>query len=303
MQAINTDKVRNASLSIPTSSQPTCVCPTTLDVQQQIVSLEGQFASLVMQLISMLIILESKSDDFVHKVRAAVLAIPLSLRKEHLPFLEYHRDTFTHASTVTEILDTLCSYWDFLNVSLFEHMVMMFGEDEVKAGLKTYLEQLREFQQKTKLGDFVDALGVDRTTLPPEFVEVQLRMGSSWDNRTLEDAEQLRLRECRKAEIASYGLYFTGGRRKCIVLTWGVAEMAVSSLLSVLDDFEQKECDILAINYRATAPVSNTHPTVKDTAETNLIEEEGKDCVLAVTLYPRETLSVLLYFLLHRTSS
>ena len=35
--------------------------------------------------------------------------------------------------------------------------------------------------------------------------------------------------------------------------------MAVSSLLSVLDDFEQKECDILAINYSATAPVSNTH--------------------------------------------
>jgi len=79
--------------------------------------------------------------------------------------------------------------------------------------------------------------------------------------------------------------------------------MAVSSLLSVLDDFEQKECDILAMNYCATAPVSNTHPTVKGTAETNLTEEEGKDCVLAVKLTPRETLSVLLYSLLHRTSS
>ena len=183
-----------------------------MNIQALIVKLQA----FVMQLISMFTILESKSNDFVHKVRAAVLAIPLSLKKEHHPFLEYQRDTFKHVSTVTEILHTLCSY---IKGSLFEHMVMMFGGDEVKVGLKTYLEQLREFQQKTKLGDFVDALGVDRTALPPEFVEVQLRMGSSWDNRTLENAEQLRLRQCRKAEIASYGLYFTGGRQKCIVLT------------------------------------------------------------------------------------
>ena len=290
LQAITTDEVHGASFSLTTSSQPASV-PTALGVKQQIVFLEGQFASLVMQLVSMLTILESKSDDFVHKVRAAVLAIPLSLKKEHRSFLQYHRSTFKHASTVTEIVDALCSYWDYLNVSLFEHMMMMFGGDEVKAEFKTYLEHLQDFRQKTKLGDFIDALGVDRTALPPEFVEVQLRMGSSWDDRTLEDAEQLRLRQCRKAEIASYGLYFTGGRQHCIILTLGVAKMAVTSLLSVLDDTEQRECDI--IDYSATAPVLDTLSTVEDTG---LTEEEGKDRSMNVNP-KRDSVDVCLHFL------
>ena len=269
-----TEEVHHASTSI---SQPAYVCSTALVVKEQIVSLENQFSDLGMKLILMLTMLERKSDSFVDEVRAAVLTIPLRLKKQ-LPFLTSHRRKILRASTVSEIMDILCSYWDYLNVSLFEYMVMKFGEEEIKGQLKMYLECLKDFRQKTKLGDFIDALGEeDRESLPQEFVEVQMKLGSSWEDRTLEDAEQFRLKQCRRAQIASYGLYFTGGRRKCIILTWGVAEMAVSSLLAVLDDPEQRECDILAIDYNATVAVLNNLPIAKHTVKT---EEIGKKSVL-----------------------
>ena len=258
-------------------------CPHILTVKQKIDRLEEEFENNVIQLFAMLSRRAKQSPDFIDEIRATLLVVPLTLSKKHQHGLFFERcgDRLESASTVAKFQSIICSYCNFMNVSLFEYLVKKFGEEVLKSKFRVYEGHLDEFRASTKIGDFIDAqtLNQDRSVLPTDFVKVQMKLGDSWEDRTLKDVEDFHLELCRKASLAPYAAYFISGEWRCIVLTWGMAEVAVSAILQVLDGAGMVVFDLNAVDCDTTAAALESLTVSEQvTPETNPLTQSGELC-------------------------
>ena len=266
-----------AASSLPLHPAASTAHPDILTVKQKMDTLEEEFENIVIRLFALFSSLAKKSPDFIDVIRAVLLAIPLTLDKkhQHCSFFEKNRDFIESASTVASFQWIICSYCNFLNVSLFEQLMKKLGAD-LKADFRVYMEHLDEFRACTKIGDFIDAqtLRQDRSILPPEFAKVQIKLGDSWEDCTLKYIQEFHLKLCQKASLAPYAAYLISGEWSCIVLTWGIAGAAVSAILQVLDEAGMAAFDFKAVDCDATAAALESLPVSEQvTPETELAEK------------------------------
>ena len=109
--------------------------------------------------------------------------------------------------------------------------------------------------------------------LPPEFVKIRTKLGCSWEDRTLKEVEIFHLEFCKRALIAPYVAYFISGEWSCIVLTWGVAETAVSAILQVLDEASMVTFDLKAVDCDAAVTTLDLPSPDQVTSEPKMSEE------------------------------
>lgn len=224
--------------------------PAVLIAKRKINDLEEEFEQIVIRLFTLLSVKAEREPDFFHHIRTVLLAVPIkqTMKLKHASFFQAYKDVLVSATTVADYQIVICNYCNFLNVSLFEHLVEKLGEKELKTAFKLYMDHLCEFQAATKVGDFIDAQP-KRKLRPPEFVEVEMKMNDAWEDQTMQDMEDFILSICARASLAPYEVYFMYGRRGSIVLVCSVAKYALSSLQLVLDEAGMAEYNIKAIVY------------------------------------------------------
>ena len=254
------------AVSPPVTRLHLAVSADVLEVKRNIDELEKEFQDNVIQLFALLGSVARKSPEFIDFIRAVLMAVPLTLNKHrHESFFEKYGDAIESASTVAKFQWIICSYCNFLNVSLFEHLLEhlmnKLGRGDLKAKFCLYMEHLESFRTSTKIGDFIDAqiLREDRFKFPPEFVKIRIKLGCSWEECTLKDIENFHLDLCKKALLAPYVSYFISGEWSCIVLTWGIAGAAVLAVLQVLDEASMVtyavDCDATATRCILSLPI------------------------------------------------
>ena len=88
------------------------------------------------------------------------------------------------ASSINLFSCHLKTYCSALNPDILEGLIELLGDAETKSMMADYNKTLHEFQSKTKLKDFV---GKFTGPVPPEYKEVQLKLGDNWREKTLAD--------------------------------------------------------------------------------------------------------------------
>ena len=88
------------------------------------------------------------------------------------------------ASSVQHFIHNLKDYCCALNPDILEGLIEVLGDVKSKSMMEKYKRVLHEFRCKTKLKDFVG--NYDGPT-PPEYKEVQLKLGDDWREKTLAD--------------------------------------------------------------------------------------------------------------------
>ena len=88
------------------------------------------------------------------------------------------------ASSVQHFIHNLKDYCCALNPDILEGLIEVLGDVKSKSMMEKYKGVLHEFRCKTKLKDFVG--NYDGPT-PPEYKEVQLKLGDDWREKTLAD--------------------------------------------------------------------------------------------------------------------
>ena len=150
------------------------------------------------------------SPEFFFEFRVSVAVLPTSLKYQHKYFLEHHSSQIGKATTVDEIFSIVNRYCNFLNCSLLAHIIGKFGDEELRMQLSRYIEALQAFRLRTRITDFFKAY-IGAPNLPPEFVPLKEKMGSEWEQCTLEDAEEYRKSMAKNSATTDFTFYFMGG--------------------------------------------------------------------------------------------
>ena len=214
----------------------------TRKVQQEISTLECMYDNLVAKAGVFLSKRQALSPEFLIEFRFSVAVLPTSLKHQHKHFLEHHSTQIAKATTVEEIFTILNSYWDFLNCSLLAHIIHKFGDEELQKQLSTYTKVLQSFRSQTRITDFMKTY-TSNPCLPPEFVALKMKIGSEWEQCTLEDAEKYRNSIAQSSSLAKYALYLKEGVPGSIYLVWSVPEHVICCLVAAMNaKFMQHHC-------------------------------------------------------------
>ena len=202
-------------------------------MQQEIDILVARYDDLVAEAGFFLSKQQALSPEFLIKVRVSVAVLPTSLKYQHSYFLEHHSSRIAKATTVEEIFSVLNTYWNFLNCSLLAHIISKFGDEGLKKQLSNYTQALQFFRTQTKITDFIKA-HTGYSNLPPEFATLKAKMGSEWEQCTLEDAEELRKSMTKDSCTTDYTIYITGGVPGSIYLAWSIPNHALHFIAAAM---------------------------------------------------------------------
>ena len=125
--------------------------------------------------------------------RSSLLALDVFQKDEHQEFINEHLVKIDPETTFDDLWAKLSKYWNFLNFDLLEHVVSIFGNEDLKHKIESYECDLESFRRATRLCDFIDCWPVKGQTPPEtELREFVAKMKHDWDNCTLEDLESLK---------------------------------------------------------------------------------------------------------------
>ncbi len=170
---------------------------TRIKLLQEIDGLEEKFDSVIGMLQDDL---ETVGVSLRHFKRQ-LTRLPVSLKHQHIKFLEESFDDIENAATFNKVFFVLGKYWDFLNCGLLCHTVSKFGSTETQVMLQQYQDRLQSFRKQVKLGEFVDMwIG----EVPPLFSEFIAVAGDDWKEQSLEDLEQFKIELSRRCAFEAY---------------------------------------------------------------------------------------------------
>ena len=79
--------------------------------------------------------------------------------------------------------------------------------------------------------------------LPPEIVVIKTKMGSEWQHRTLEEAEEYRKSIAQDSSVANYTLYLVAADLGSVYLVWGVPSRAIDFVVVAMNsEFFKHHC-------------------------------------------------------------
>lgn len=102
------------------------------------------------------------------------------------------------AKSKNDFFHKLKEYCNAQDPDILEDLIEELGDEETKMKLKQYIEELLLFQRKTKLKDMIGNYdGTERVL--PNYKDVAIKLGDDWQEKTLEDLKNTRLRMSLKS--------------------------------------------------------------------------------------------------------
>ena len=138
------------------------------------------------------------------------------------------------ATSVNVFTHHLKKYCCALNPDILVGLIEVLGDAETKTMIKEYNRDLRDFECKTKLKDFIGSY--NRPT-PPDYKEVELKLGNNWGEKTLADVKLINAQISRRSwlvKMVSIGsIYY---------VTFTIPQMEDVELDDHLKDSLQSQC-------------------------------------------------------------
>ena len=170
-------------------------------------------------------------DTDIRCFRSSLLALDVFQKDEHQEFINEHLMKIDPETTFDDLWAKLSKYWNFLNFDLLEHVVSIFGNEDLKHKMESYECDLESFRRATRLCDFIDCWPVKGQTPPEtELREFVAKMGHHWDNCTLEDLESLKGVITRKFFLPEFALLLKQIKEGCVMVTWLIPVPFVKAL-------------------------------------------------------------------------
>ena len=124
---------------------------------------------------------------------------PMTLRTQFADLVQTRAKILANVSSVDELFFILSSYWNSLHPDLLEYLISKLEDEDLKARMERYVDDLRRFRIQTTLGDFLDKWVGE---IPPGYKEFVLELGEEWREKTVEDFKKF---QTRLSRLQSFG--------------------------------------------------------------------------------------------------
>ena len=195
-------------------------------IKQNIKNLEDKFNELADKIFDEI----QESNPDVKRFRARLVSLSFKYKKQHKEFFQQLTEDVEKDTTIDRIWMKLSGYWDFLNYSLLENLVHKYGSDALKADMRDYVEQLKEFRINTRLCEFAKYCEKISRKLPEkDLQELIVKLKKCWDKCTLEDLEELKENITQQFFLPSFVMSIRSIEPGCIVVTWTIPTLIASA--------------------------------------------------------------------------
>ena len=133
----------------------------------------------------------------ISKLHRTAACLPASVRRDMRNDEEAIR-SLTRANNITEFISGLTLHGNYLKPSLLEHMIDKHGSRGLQAMMIKYKRNLQDYQQTTRLKDFV---GMEEGRVNPDHRHFAEKLGQRWEDQTVKDWIQFREKEHRRDSI------------------------------------------------------------------------------------------------------
>ena len=243
---------------LPSSLYSPAVLLDKESVKQQVSRLQTRFRDLVISTYRILI--RERVDVDLRGFRSSLLALDVFQKHEHQQFINDHLMKIEPATTFDDLWAKLNNYWNFLNFDLLEHIVSIFGSEELKQKMESYEHDLQSFRKATRVCDFISCWPVKGQTPPKkELRKFVAKMKHDWDNCTLEDLETLKGVITRKFFLPKFAFRLRKIKRGCITITWLIPEPFVNALQEAVettssDFFTEQKIETIIVDRKVCHP-------------------------------------------------
>lgn len=122
-----------------------------------------------------------------------ITLLPVSLKAQHLRWFMDHISQISRATCIEEIFELLNAYWSFLHTSLVHYIIKNYGNEEVKAKLKEFEQDVDVFRKTTPIYIFWRVWPeMKLKEVPTDIMEHVRKHRQDWPQATLEDLERFR---------------------------------------------------------------------------------------------------------------
>ena len=161
-------------------------------------------------------------------------------RKEHQIFL----NSLDKDGDIDSLFISLEKYWDLFNYHLLEKIIIAPDMENIihdpeewekwqklQRKMVQYVEDLKKFRIRTKLGVYYEVVDKRETNIPAGFKELVTKYEWTKEN-TLEDVEQFRFKMADKYQLSHVLLLFKSVVFSSVFITWRIpAALVVSPCL------------------------------------------------------------------------
>lgn len=173
------------------------------------------------------------------RFRHALRLLPLSIRHDHLKFLENSLPNIDKAENVDEIFRHLNVYWNFIDYHLLEYIIKKYGNKSLKAKMGKYVRDLAKFRKNTTIAQvcrFAKSWSI-RPDLPEHFSKLSTKFSKSAAEYTLEELEQFRIEFCREFSLSlsdSVAMLAARVSDGSVIVVWYIPSALVDDLTAAL---------------------------------------------------------------------
>lgn len=174
---------------------------------------------------------EMSKNVTVRELRFSVLCLPPNLRQKHKKFVKRAKADVKEAESIDDIFYVVGDHCDFLNYSLLEHLIDLYGSNEIKEEMADYVKRIKAFRGETRLKTFSEVYKEDTREKPgnidKDFSVVVTKHEMDWTTATLEDVEKFRNDVCCELSLYTFSLNLVAVARGCVEITWQVPHSLV----------------------------------------------------------------------------
>ena len=189
-------------------------------IVERINSLEIKFSYLSSSFLEEL----TENEVAAKEVRKHIVSLPLRLKRELFQPISKHASKITKKSDMVDLFFYLDStIWNFVDYSLLEHLVKIFGSTDIKKEMETYVSDITTFAREITVTQLIQCWP-GRTEAPPTtYSELTATVEDvNPDEYTLEQLNSLRkgLSEQFLPPLSDYALLYWSSKRGSVVVTW-----------------------------------------------------------------------------------
>ena len=192
----------------------------------------------------------------VDEFRRNLTLLPMRMqdREEHLKYIEKYRLDIYRAETVNEIFGLLnLRIWNYLNYHLLQHILHVYGDEEIKKVMRVYATAVEEFKSETTLRVFLNIQSIKRCpNIPSNFrqdlKEIMFEHPALTVDSSLADIDKFRHEFTDEYSLLDFGVILAEIKTGCIVTMWLVPP-AVATI--IMESVQQGNIDFL-LNHEIT---------------------------------------------------
>ena len=204
-------------------------------VAKEASSLKTQFVSVLTHTQIFLSKKEIESCEFLTELRITLVNLPLSDEFKHYSFLRKKRRSIEEAENVSRIFKVLKHYWNYTDFSLLQHIIHEFGNDTVKGEIHLYASQLEDYEKRTTVKDFEDAVQ-DKKYFPYDFSEAVFVVDKDPAVCTLYEIRQIVESQAHQSSLKPYTFLVKKARGNSVLITLAFPRDAIELLVPGLDE-------------------------------------------------------------------